>query len=527
MDFRIEFWNPEQEIFCFSKARNNRFGGGFGNGKTYAACIKALIFLMCFPGYRVAFCRQVYKNLRSTTMQTFFKVCPKEFIKTHDVQFGLTVFINGSCVYWLHLDTMDEATAKGFEINALVIDQGEEVDEAIFELMDARVGRWDKAEVPQHLLDAYPQWPRHPKGNYPLVPNYSDVLDNPSDDEFHWISRYYDADSLEKREGYFSIVRQTDDNMNDPRTIAELKRNRGEEWLKKYYYGLKTTSGAKLHRIDPASRIEPDKHFQTDADFLTFINLLRRKGTHYRILDHGETDPTCVLWACSLLLREQNISYNIHVLYGEYYMPNEVISVHRQNIYDLTLELLTIPGEKEEYTESRVRSCIDLADPSVIEGTRGEKKGKHWTVAEEYLDEEEITAPPIAWSKADNNELATRNRINELLKLNERIYHPITKVSPAPTLYYVVASKRWPNGIDNVLIQTSQARKKLLGELNGQKFYSQERDPKIPDHGYDCERYYVAAHSKGSKDLIGPPPKRSFAHYNRIFKKLKRTKELY
>lgn len=469
--------------------------------------------LMNFPNYRAAVCRQVYKNLRATTMQTFLKVCPKEFIKTHDVQFGLTVFINGSCIYWLHLDSMDEATAKGFEINALVIDQAEEVEESIYLLMDARVGRWDKAEVPEHLLEAYPQWPRHPKGGYPLVPNYTDVLDNPSDDEFHWVSRYYDDDSPERKEGYFSQVRATDDSMNDARTIAQLK-TRDQEWLDKYYYGKKTTSKALLHKVNKESQIDPDKDFQTDAEFEAFLDWIRRRGRFYRVLDHGETAPTCCLFAAAI--------QGIHILIGEYYMPNETISVHRQNIYDISAMMLTPSSldesKRDDYFKNALNSCIDIADPSIVNGTARQTKGKSWTVADEYLDEEEIKAPPITWIAADNNELATRNRINELLKAYPSAVHPVTKVENSPRIYFILRGRRWPFGIHNVLLQVSHQRKKLLGEVNGKKFYSEERDPKIEDHGYDTFRYYVAEHNKGKTAEYRKPPARSFANFNRIYK---------
>ncbi len=64
--------------------------------------------LNMFPGYISLFGRQEYKYLKSTTMKTFFKICPPEFVLHHDLQEGLTVFINGSVALWLHLDAFDE-----------------------------------------------------------------------------------------------------------------------------------------------------------------------------------------------------------------------------------------------------------------------------------------------------------------------------------------------------------------------------------------------------------------------------------
>jgi hypothetical protein len=517
MDLRIDFRNPEQEIFFWSRKRNNRFGGGFGNGKTYVACQRAVVMLTTFSGYRMAFCRQVYKNLRATTMQTFFKICPKEFILTHDENFGLTVFINGSRIYWLHLDQMDEATAKGFEINSLVIDQAEEVEESIFLLMDARVGRWDKAIVPQPLLDQFPEWPRHKVYGQPLVLNYVDILDNPSDDEFHWVSRYFDDDSPERKSlsTHFSIVRKTDDNLNDAGTISQIL-TRDQAWIDKYYLGKKVISGGAVHYIPKECKINPDELSQEVWDEL--LKILRSKASLFKILDHGETSPTCCLWiAC----------YNgIHIIFGEYYQPNEVISKHRQNIFDINSELV---GEENWSLE------VDVADPAIFKkGTGGQKNGNFWTVADEYADEEEITAPPIHWGPADNNELATRNRINELFRCVPKFRHPITTITnllnirnkvdllpdlPSPGLYFLMSSiNRWPYGVHQAVIETSRQKKKLLGEINGKKFYTEDRDESVPDHAYDCVRYYVAYHGVGLPIVHKKPPKRSFAYYNQVFK---------
>lgn len=448
----------------------------------------------------MAFCRLVYKNLRATTMQTFFKICPREFILTHDENFGLTVFINGSRIYWLHLDQMDEATAKGFEINSLVIDQVEEIEESIFMLMDSRVGRWDQAQVPENYLSQFPDWPRHKVYGHPLVPNYVDLLDNPSDDEFHWVSRYFDDDSPERKsvDTHFSIVRQTDDNLNDAGTIAQIL-TRDQAWIDKYYLGKKVISGGAVHYIPKESKINPDD--LPEEDWNKLVETIRTKASLFRVLDHGETSPTACLWVACF--------NNIHLIFGEYYQPNEVISRHRQNICDISD---TLVGEKNGNT------FIDIADPQIFKKT-GQKNGNFWTTADEYTDEEEITAPPIHWEPADNNELATRNRINELFRASNKFTHPITKVSPAPGLYFLMNSlSRWPYGIHQAVIETSRQKKKLLGEINGKKFYTEDRDPTVPDHSYDCVRYYVAYHGTGLPVVHRKPPKRSFAYFNKVYK---------
>jgi len=459
--------------------------------------------LMTFSNYRVAMCRLVYKNLRSSTMQTFFKICPQEFILTHDENFGLTVLINGSRIYWLHLDQMDEATAKGFEINALVIDQAEEVDEPIFLLMDARVGRWEKAIVPDYLLEQYPNWPMHPKWGYPLVPNYVDILDNPSDDEFHWVSRYYDDDSEERKplRTHFSIVRQTDDDLNDAATIEQIL-TRDQSWIDKYYLGKKVISGGAVHTILKDSKINPDD-LELDV-WNALLKLIRERASLYRVLDHGETSPTCCLWVACV--------NNVHIFFGEYYQPNEVISRHRQNIHDISNILC-----REDSDDDRELEFTDIADPQIFKKT-SQKAGGFWTTAMEYSDEEEITAPPIHWSPGDNNELATRNRINELLRLVPKFMHPITKITPAPGIYFIKSSIRWPYGCHQALIETGRQKKLLLGEVNGKKFYSEDRDETVPDHAYDPVRYYIASHGIGKAAVDKKPPRRSFEYYNRVWK---------
>jgi len=495
----FQFRNVEQEIFFYHLQRNGCFSGGFNNGKTYVACQRALLHLLTFENYRMAIARKVYKNLRATTMQTFFKICPKDFVYKHDEQFGVTVLLNGSLVYWMHLDTFDEGDAKGLEINSLLVDQAEEVEESIIMVMDARIGRWDGAKVPQKLLEQNPDWPTDDFGRY-RVPNYSDILCNPFESgEFHWIYRWYHPDSVEKNKDYFFIERETDDRLGDPHTMAQMK-SRDEEWITTYYEGKWGKSKSQIHYVHPLSVIDTEKTPPEKIEFL--LNLIKTKGNLYRILDHGEQSPTCCTWWAALKLRINNIWNELHICFQEYYMPNAVISVHRQNISDLT-EGLIISG--------------DFADPQIFK-KENQKNGGFWSVAQEYYDEDEISAPPINWLPADNNELATRNRINELLKPNERNFHPITHESPAPVIYFIKRSPKYLWGCFHVITQTQSQRRELVGSLNGKSIYSDNRDRNIVDHAYDTLRYYISQHNKGMIDKVQEPPRRSFARYNKFLR---------
>src|SRR5690349_12493398 len=116
MELQIQFSNEQQRAFYYATARRQVFSGGFNNGKTFAGCLKALTLLATFPNYRVAAARQVRADLMKTTYQTFFKLCPSDFIESNNVQEGLTVLKNKSQIYWMHLDKVDESTLRGLEI---------------------------------------------------------------------------------------------------------------------------------------------------------------------------------------------------------------------------------------------------------------------------------------------------------------------------------------------------------------------------------------------------------------------------
>lgn len=474
--------------------------------------------LQTFPGYISLFARQYYKDLKATTMKTFFKICPQDFIVKHDMQEGLTIFANGSVALWMHLDAFDEQSLRGLEINSACLDQVEETNEAIYLVLDSRIGRWDGAKVPDKLLlQAVPQdiwkqipydieavinesrlgklknaliekslWPRAVDGR-PRVRNFIDVLCNP-DNEFHWVYRRYHPDSLERKKSHFYIERETDENLNDPETIENMK-DRDQEWVDKYYKGKWGRSAAQIHKISPLSIIDPEQY--SDLEFNKFLKWLLTRGALYRTFDHGETSPACCLWFAAI--------NKIHICYREYYSPDQTISYHRQAIADLS-------GD-EVYVS-------DIADPSVLYKTKHSGTGKNnfkTSIADEYSSDE-LEGPPIYWSPGDNNEIATRNRINEWLKFSHKAAHPISLISPAPILYFVKRhEEKYKYGCQESILQLQKQRRELIGSDNGKSIYSDNRDENVTDHAYDPVRYYVAEFGISKLEETKEPPARSFA----------------
>ena len=479
MDLNFKFQTPEQEEFFYSKARNNCFSGGFGNGKSWVGCARQFMMLASFPGYRTFIGRESYTDLRETTMKTFFKICPDDFVMTHNIQLGITVLKNGSTIVWKHLDEFNEKSLRGLEVNSGLLDQAEEIKEANYVLLDSRIGRWDQALVPQHIKDLHykktgKSWPQSGLGK-DAVPNFFDILVNP-DTTYHWVYKRYHPNSPIRDPSYLWVHSATVDHLNDPKTITQMLK-RGPEWVAKYYKGEWGTSSAQIHFLDNSSIIDLDAEKAHE-----FYKEFSSKGSLYRAYDHGEVSPSCCLWVA--------FYHGVYIFYREYYAPNRLISDHRQNIFDLSVG--------ETYFGN-------YADPSIF-SKASQKHGGFWSTADEYITAD-IKHPPIYWEPADNNEFATRNRINELLCKSDEFRNPITGESPAPGIYFLKKSPHHNLGCYNAIEQLLSQRREKLGDENGSTIYSDDREKSVTDHAYDPIRYFIAMHSKGTireKKIIPP-----------------------
>jgi hypothetical protein len=482
LDLSLKFLTPEQEQFFYLLQRNTCMSGGYGSGKTYVACQKLVYCLSTFPNSRGFIARFEESKLRRTTMKTFYNVCPR---KLYDERFGgvradslnYCRFFNNSELIFMHLKDYDERIIRGLEVNFGVIDQAEEIEESTFTAIAPRIGRWSEAQVPNELLKLKPDWPKLPNGNY-KIPAYLMLLCNP-DSELHWIYRRFHPDSEEWQnkfsKRYFMVQAETTTATIDDEVLEEMMSN-DQQWIDRFVKGKWGIPGGTIHKISDDSILEVGK----DISY-AFLEMIIKKGSKTRVLDHGDSAATCCLWFSAYK--------DWHFCYREYYKENELISQHRAAINEMS--------EGEYYPQN-------LADPAIFKKTM-QKYGGRWSVSDEYQDPQLVDkngkkCPILNWNAADNDEFSTRNRISEWLLPRQSIIHPSKNTHPSPKLFFIKRNENWPNGCNQAILQLKAQKRVKVGEIDGKEIFSDERNPNIPDHAYDDIRYYCASHQKAPGD---------------------------
>lgn len=474
-------WMSEQQSFAFRYGPDPLcLSGGFGGGKTVISCAKVLRLSDMYPRNRGVIARRVGKELEATTKPTFFKYCPEiayRYGRRND-QAGILRLNNGSEILFLHMDKPEiETIIAGLEINWFLLDQAEEMNEEIFTKLQMRLGRWDQTIVPQEILDDYarrtgrkwPWWSRATpmKAARPIPPNYQLLTCNPEEED-HWIYKRFHPDSTQWQEnyrhkGYLMVDMPSTSNRGLPSQNLEHMLAQDADYVDRYVIGKWGRPRGTLHDIHKDSLIIGTQEV---------ITWIKNYCQLVRLLDHGDSAPTCCLWMAS------DGQGNI-IFYREYYLEDALVTTHRKSISELS--------EGEKYDAS-------YADPEIF-GDKQQGGGTRWSIADEYARVEGSIYPAatsIVWTKADNNELGTRNKTNEYLKFDPEHRNPFTGERGAPHVFFIMQSLAYPHGIFWTTKQIKSAKRQLKGYVNGVPIYSNDRVESIPDHAYDPFRYGVA-----------------------------------
>lgn len=131
------------------------YGGAMGGGKSYV-CL-ALLILLCrvYPKSKWCVIRESLPTLKRTSLETFKKIVPSNFVKSYNQQEQIYTFKNESQILFLAEDYQNDKDFdrfKGLEVNGFLLEQVEELQEGLLQVCFVRAGRWMIDKMPPKPL---------------------------------------------------------------------------------------------------------------------------------------------------------------------------------------------------------------------------------------------------------------------------------------------------------------------------------------------------------------------------------------
>lgn len=150
--------------FLQSRKKIQIVAGGFGNGKTAAACIKAIQLCKDYPGCNGLIARETYPKLNDTIRKEFYKWCPPDAVKRWPTKDDNTlIFKNGSTVNFRYIAQRGKQSVDGQVTSNLLSATYDWV--IVDQMEDPQIQHKDLLDLLGRLRGSTPY-----KGSDPLMP---------------------------------------------------------------------------------------------------------------------------------------------------------------------------------------------------------------------------------------------------------------------------------------------------------------------------------------------------------------------
>ena len=433
-----------QDRFRHSRSKVQLVGGGFGNGKTAGACIKALSLAKDYPGCNGLIARSTYPKLNDTIRKEFMSWCPKEWIKRSYTKDDNSVYLtNGSVINFRYVSQkgMNTESTTSNLLSAtydwIIVDQLEDpefVHKDFMDLMGRLRGSATYTGSDTTMPKQGPRWfigTLNPTRNWCYrelikpMHDYARGIINPKllclvDDDARPIK--VDGKPVPMVELFEGSTYENVENVGKD-YIAGMASVFTPTMYKRFVLG---EWGALSGLIYP--QYDEPTHLLSHADVVEYLRQLRRSGYEpnwIEAYDHGLRVPSCYQLAFV------DDDGNIFILDGFYNaeQPMAVSAAKREAILDsYDIDIDNLPATK--------------ADPALFRRTAGGKLKVGTTVAGMYQQDHNWRMSPGA------NDIGSGiMKVSQYLAPVPRHEHPLTGMANAPYLYVSDKNDWWHNEI--------------------------------------------------------------------------------
>lgn len=138
-----------------------------GSGKTIVCLISLILLSRAFPKSKWCVIRESVPTLKRTTLESFKKIVPQNFVADYNQQDQIYTFANDSQIMFMAENYQDDKEFdrfKGLEVNGFLLEQIEELQPGLLDVCYVRAGRHiiDKMPRPMILANLNPTllWPK-------------------------------------------------------------------------------------------------------------------------------------------------------------------------------------------------------------------------------------------------------------------------------------------------------------------------------------------------------------------------------
>lgn len=126
-----------------------------GGGKTYVCLATLLLLCKAYPKSKWCVIRESIPTLKRTTLESFKKIVPSNFVKSYNQQDQIYTFTNGSQIMFMAEDYEHDKEFdrfKGLEVNGFLLEQVEELRKGLLDICFIRAGRHLIEKMPRPLI---------------------------------------------------------------------------------------------------------------------------------------------------------------------------------------------------------------------------------------------------------------------------------------------------------------------------------------------------------------------------------------